>query len=510
VSVIPGQPYTGTISRPIEPTPKIWFLHVLLLITLTLSVTVWGVMLVAGVRGHELEQFITTAAFFGVACAFFIVSRVGTGFQNLFEIPVFMTLVAFVMFGAAPLSSFLDPDALSPNLHGDTSLFHPALQIVIAGMGAFWLGSTIARSRKPAPAALDPALLPGSAPQMMTLVLGALVFLAGLVARVYMLRSGMYGYLASLEVTHSRVAEVQVWIVIESLAACALLLFTIEAYYHPRDKGRALLFWIVLASECLWTLMSGVKRPLLNSLLAVALVSSFAKRKLRIRWLALPILGLIAIYPLMNNYRTIVRAKVTDSVTSVTAATEAMQGAAGQAGRRGGTASGWIARGWSSAVSRLDMTQSVALLLAYQDRAYLLQGDWRLWMIPFYPFVPRFIWPGKPVQNIGGRFTRILGGEETSATSPTIPGDLYILHGGIPAVLVGMFLVGLVVQWLTNPVKRCPSKRNLFVYGCMFLAVASWENDFFAYATGTIRTFVIVQILALIIYGPARTLSRSR
>jgi hypothetical protein len=318
----------------------------------------------------------------------------------------------------------------------------------------------------------------------------------------------MYGFLASFEVTHSRVAEVQVWIVIESLASCALLLFTIEAYYHPRDKGRALLFWTVLAAECLWTLMSGVKRPLLNSLLAVALVSSFAKRQLRIRWFVLPLLGLIAIYPLINNYRSIVRAKVTDSVTSMSTASEAMQGAAGQAARQGGTASGWVARGWSSAVRRLDMTQSVALLLAYQDRAYMLQGDWRLWMIPFYPFVPRFIWPGKPVQNIGGRFTRILGGDETTATSPTIPGELYVLHGGIPAVLAGMFLVGLVVQWLTNPVKRCPSKRNLFIYGCMFLAVANWENDFFAYATGTIRTFVIVQILALILYGPARRTSR--
>jgi hypothetical protein len=252
-----------------------------------------------------------------------------------------------------------------------------------------------------------------------------------------------------------------------------------------------------------------VKRPLLNNLLAVALVSSFAKRQLRIRWFVLPLLGLIAIYPLINSYRTIVRSRVSDSVTSMSTASEAMQGAAGQAARQGGTASGWVARGWSSAMNRLDMTQEVALLLAYQDRAYMLQGDWRLWMIPFYPFVPRFIWPGKPVQDIGGRFTRLLGGNETTCSSPTIPGDLYVLHGGIPAVLLGMFLVGLAAQWLTNPIKRCPSKRNLFIYGCMFFAVANWENDFFAYSTGTIRSFVIVQILASILYGPARGARRS-
>jgi hypothetical protein len=481
-----------------------------MLIALSLAVTVWVVLLVAGVRGYELEEFITGAAFFGVACAFFVVSRVTAGFQSFFEIPVFMTVMAFVMFGAAPISCFLDPDALSPNLRGDTSLLHLALQIVIVGMVAFWLGAVVARSRKPAPAVLDPASLPGSAPQMLTLAFGVGLMIAGFIARVYMLRSGMYGFLESFNVTQTRMAEVQVWIVIEGFGLFALLLFGIEAYYHPKDKVRAGLFWGVLASECLWGLMSGMKRPLLNNLLAVALVSSYAKRKLRLRWFALPILGLIAVYPLMNNYRSIVRSRVTDYVTSVSAATEAMQGAAGRAVRRGGTASDWLASGWSSAVTRLDMTQDVALLLAYRDRSYMLEGDWRLWMIPFYPFVPRFIWRNKPIQNIGGRFTRLLGGQETTCTSPTIPGDLYLLHGGIPGMLAGMFLVGLVCQWLTNPVKLCPSKRNLFIYGCMFFEAANWENDFFAYSTGLIRTFVIVQVLALIIYGPARTSLRSR
>ena len=67
-----------------------------------------------------------------------------------------------------------------------------------------------------------------------------------------------------------------------------------------------------------------------------------------------------------------------------------------------------------------------------------------------------------------------------------------------------MFLVGLVAQWLTNPVKLCPSKRNLFIYACMFFAAADWDGDIFGYWTGLIRTFIIVQILALILYGRAR------
>ena len=121
---------------------------------------------------------------------------------------------------------------------------------------------------------------------------------------------------------------------------------------------------------------------------AVALVSSFVRQKLQIRWLALVILGLIAIYPLTTQYRFIVRRNMNDSITSVNAASEAVQGAAEQSGRHEGSAGTYMLSGWSASVQRLNYLQSVALLLAYRDRSYQLEGDERLWMIPFYPFVP--------------------------------------------------------------------------------------------------------------------------
>ena len=206
----------------------------------------------------------------------------------------------------------------------------------------------------------------------------------------------------------------------------------------------------------------------------------------------------------MNHYRYLVKRRNTDTTTSLAAATEAMRGAALESANREKTAGGYMSSGWISTLSRIDMTESVALLLTIKDRAYLLEGDERLWMIPFYPFIPRFIWRDKPIQDLGNRFTRVLGGRGYTCTSPTIIGDLYVLHGGIPGVLVGMFLVGLAAQWLTNPIKRLASKRNLFIYACVFFNVANFENDYFAYTTALIRTVVIVNILASVFYGPRR------
>lgn len=189
-----------------------------------------------------------------------------------------------------------------------------------------------------------------------------------------MLRAGWFGYLQSLNGTNAHLPEVQVWIVIASFGFYALILFAIEAYCHPGDKVRAVLFWAVLASECFWGLISGMKSVLLFNLVAAALVSSMTGKKLKMRWFALVILGLIAIYPLINQYRSIVRRTVNDATTSVSAATEAMQGAAERGGRQERTAGHWLTSGWSSSLNRLDMLQNVALLLAYQDQSYLLEG----------------------------------------------------------------------------------------------------------------------------------------
>jgi hypothetical protein len=369
-------------------------------------------------------------------------------------------------------------------------------------MVAFWLGSTIARPRKLVAPLRPPAPLSGAGPPLLTVVFGAFLYLVSFAAKVYMVRAGMYSYIASFDVTHSRVAEVQVFIVIANFGLFALILFAIELHYHPADRIRAGLFWTVLASQCFWGLISGMKSEVLYNFVSVGIVFSLAGRKLRLRWFAIAILGLVALYPLINEYRFIVRGPARQATTSVSDAVAAMRQAGMRSAGREETAGDWVAAGWASAVGRFDMLENVAMLMAYQDRSFQLEGDERLWMIPFYPLVPRFIWPSKPVQDFGGRLTRLIGGSRDTGTSPTVLGDLYVLHGGIPGLLAGMFLLGLAAQWLTNLVKLRPSKRNLFIYAGTFFFLGNYQQDFFAFSTAAIRAFVILQILAAIIYGP--------
>lgn len=179
----------------------------------------------------------------------------------------------------------------------------------------------------------------------------------------------------------------------------------------------------------------------------------------------------------------------------------------------GASSGAWseIERGWSNAVSRLDLLQSVGLIVSMGPRASQLFGGERWWMLPFYPFVPRFIWRSKPVLIEGGRFSVALGYGKPGSTAWTVgtstgvtyPGDLYA-RGGLLAIITGMFLLGVVAQWLTSGVVGVLNRRRLFIYAAIFLTATGMEIDAFSFWSGLIKTFVILSVIAWFVYGPRR------
>jgi hypothetical protein len=276
---------------------------------------------------------------------------------------------------------------------------------------------------------------------------------------------------------------------------------SIERYTRPSDTPCWLLFWVILVSEVGWGLASGMKALALQPLIIVAIISSLIQRRFRKRWAAVVVLGLVTVYPFSNNYRRLVRQEGGLASPAAVAST-GLQALSQTHGSRS-SASNWARNGWRMSVKRLDMLTSVGLVLWLGHRAQFLQGKERWWMVPYYPFIPRFIWPSKPVLDKGLRFSVATGSTATSSMAITYPGDLYAL-GGLPGIALGMFLLGVVCQALTNTMIGPLDKRRLFVYAAMFMSVSRLEPDAFSYLTGLMKAFIMLSVVALVIYGLPR------
>jgi hypothetical protein len=85
-----------------------------------------------------------------------------------------------------------------------------------------------------------------------------------------------------------------------------------------------------------------------------------------------------------------------------------------------------------------------------------------------YVFIPRFIWPGKPLVQTGAWFAEKIGlgwidyeGNYHNSINMTIPGELYLNYGYL-GVMIGSIIVGLLFCLLWNSVKTWKEPDDLF------------------------------------------------
>lgn len=477
--------------------------HLLILLIVSLGSLIWGTILITGHPETDFQTYLLLLGIYGAASAAFVFFQVHRSRLNLFGLPVFITILAFTRFGLAPLYSFSNPQALNPDFLGRYDLLVEALLLVALGMLAFWVGSAcFSRARR---RDVDLAAGPNYTRTInlndSVLALAAGLYCAVFVTKLYLLHAHLLSYTMSWSAYHSNLASLQVLGVLASLGSCSLIAFAIESYSRPSDSRRKILFICVFLSECAWGLISGDKHLLLDNFILVAVAASIVQRKIRAGWLLVPFFGLVLFYPLSNSYRSLLRHN--GGASSVTTATRLGAEAVSHATREHDGMAGWVDSGWRATLVRLDLLQSAGLIISLGPRAKLLRGRERWWMIPYYQFIPRFIWSSKPVLDEGARFSVALGYGDRTSTAVTYPGDLYAAYG-VPGIILGMFLLGIAAQWLTNSISGTFDKRRLFLFAALFPAVTNMEIDSFSFWSSLIKSFVILSAIAFVIYGPRR------
>jgi len=501
-------------DRPLsgELTP----LHFLVFVSVALGTLIGGTTFIFGGQGAQFQKYLSLLIFYGIASGVFVASRIRRTRLQLFELPVYITVMFFLQFGLAPLYNFLDPSQIEPNLSADGQELVQALAYVIVGMAAYWVGCGLFRTkeRDRGFAGLRSQAVESEGKRGRMLLPLGIVFAISLATNVYLLKNHLYGYLSSADQYSDNLASMQVMNTLATFGTLALIIVAIEKYRDPLDPVWRILFFVVLASQLLWGLISGMKSSFLQNFLVLAMVSSFVMKKLNLRWFLVLFFGLVLIYPINTAYRAIV-VEERGGVTSLGGAANAGQLAWHRLGLNESNTTDVLGEGMQRTLQRLDLLTSVAEMFTLGSRASFVKGNLNWWMLPVYPFIPRFIWPSKPILDEGGRFDlalirdSMLSGSASSCTAVTYPGDLY-LRFGLLGIVGGMFVFGIITQWVANRVKGEVESRELFIYAGIFNIGFWYETDGFSMWTGFIKLLVILYILRALIYGPRKAVAELR
>jgi hypothetical protein len=458
-----------------------------LLLAIGLPWGIWNVITLMGGGDPLLIGFNAAAGWFVVLGVTYL-GLYGVGDLGWCSAPVLLTLEALLELVVLPVWRFaIGEDQVD-------SFYVRAMVLALIGFIALWSGSLI--------------FLRGSrirfVPQenfssrRLTLVGLTMLFL-GFIAKFVLWKFGLLSYLGDQSTKDTGLPYVGFINAVGNLLPASMALAAIERYgKRSKDPLINFVFWSSLVLSLVVGAISGMKGAFLMPLLLVVLIYGVTQRRIHRAAFALPLL-IAVIYPFNTAYRnnlnsgyrlqanTLGGMEALLTKTFADMATSPLEQAQGGADRSTGR------------LSNLTFIHDIISLPAPS----LLNGDEKLWMAPFYPFIPRILWPGKPVFDKGIRLSVALGRPDTTASAVTPIGDLYMLNG-VTGIVIGMFLYGACFQLYMNFVARKPlSERGLLIYLSLLVPMMNFENFMVAQISALVQGALSILIASYLIYGPS-------
>lgn len=265
----------------------------------------------------------------------------------------------------------------------------------------------------------------------------------------YFVRSGMFGYFGDSAVANYT----------DKIYYFALLIPSFYFLYSD-DGSRKRFYGAILILVALLGLLSGAKALMIIPLTVVFFIRYIKTGVFVNRTMIYVIVSVIVAFILIIPIRDAI---FNDTSLSQSNATELISQ----------TTEGSSMTTYMLATTLSRMNYVTVLSNALEYNGPLHQNVEHLWeyslMSPLYAFVPRTLLPDKPTSTFANWYAyAVCGSTEDNNMSASYPGILY-LAGGIPSVILGFLLVGIVLFFV---VKIWLSDEYMYIYLSQFMRFA--------------------------------------
>ena len=257
------------------------------------------------------------------------------------------------------------------------------------------------------------------------------------------------------------------------LAVCAAALQA----YRERRPGARVTMAVLFAGEMAFGVVAGNKDGFVVAVLAVVIPASAERRRVpKPAVLAAVAVFLLVVVPYTLAYRDAARAGSV-TLTASQAAREA-PGILRQSVTGGGVVTS-VPGSLAYLLQRISQIAAPAVIMQRTPSQILYASPAQLAVTPLGAFIPRAVWPGKPILDDGYQFSQQYYGlpagvYTSSAITPA--GDLY-RHGGWLPVIGGMFLLGCAVRLLDGTLDVRANPHAVFLVLLLFPALVKGEDD---------------------------------
>ena len=335
------------------------------------------------------------------------------------------------------------------------------------------------------------------APEVRSPLAPWILYAIGTAARIAVAATtGRFGYVGNFQSVVTTASNYQQ--LLSDLGLCAPLAVAAAALqvYRERVPGARVTLTVLFLAEIALGAAAGGKQSFIISVMAVAIPFTAAQHRVHKGLLAFTALAcaglalLLIVVPFNHSYRSAGR-----SASGTLSARQSLAAAPSILGQTIGTgnAGGVLSSSAGFLLSRISEINSPAIIMQRTPAETGFTSPMQLVEAPIVTFVPRAIWPGKPILDTGYKFSQIyyqVPATVYTSSAITPVGDLY-LHGGWIPVIVGMFLLGCGIRLLDDVMDVYGSPHCIFLFLLLFPSLVKQEADWAGTLAGLPGTLLI-------------------
>lgn len=316
-------------------------------------------------------------------------------------------------------------------------------------------------------------------------------FFIGIFTRIYLIKAGIGGYFSDESLRVAAWPYIQFLLLLESLSTLSLVAyFCVQICNLNRPKWHV--FGWMLFIELITLMFIGFKGQVVYRFFYLAIAYTFITKKFNTKLIVAGILVIILITPINLRVRDQFQSgmigigEMSDIQRAFFHAAEELS--VDNTIENIASTCEFIMRSSSS-------FQIFTMVMQYVDRTGIkFYGKDYLTLFTWY--IPRAIWPSKPVPHKGEWVTvEIYGRPAGSSTGQTVPGDLY-MNFGTMGVIAGYFLLGFFQRSISIGLLKIESLRFIPIIPFIIFALAQPQSDLGPYLAGTIKN-VIFNLIVL-------------
>ncbi|MDD3265789.1 MAG: hypothetical protein PHC75_01245 [Burkholderiales bacterium] len=340
-----------------------------------------------------------------------------------------------------------------------------------------------------------------------------IIMLVSVLSRLLQLEMGIYGYAAGYKAIMKAAVYTQYFNLLASLGKLSVIIIALEYYRdsYPNKMVKFLFYFTIIMEVYLGGFVTGFKSAVMMPFILVLLCQYARTGKMSLVWLVCIVVSISAAYPLVERFRAI-----RDSANDAFPSTSLVQisrimffPTQNEINSASYSPDDHSAPTYLKIMSRTSMLQIGGYGIDYYDKR---DGDMPdsspdvisdIILSPLYAWIPRFIWAGKTVQNLGIWYTQVIMKMPYSFSSTAMGTLTYLYIGGTYwLTFVGFLFLGVlqrVVREIFQPWLTCSGSLLTLVLVGMISSIAEINLD--AIIVLLVRVVPMVIIIQKLIYN---------